>query len=67
MIYLYHILVVHKTGGANKALPLLHRRFSRCYHGSIRYTSRKLSTLTYPVTYLPAGVFPQYSALVVTR
>lgn len=32
-----------------------------------RQISRKLSTLTYPVTYFPAGVLPQYSLRVVIR
>ena len=32
-----------------------------------RQTSRKLSTLTYPVTYFPAGVLPQYALRVVIR
>ena len=56
-----------KTGGTNRLSPCCTTGFRLIIFLFCRHTSRKLSTLTYPVTNFPAGVLPQYSALVVTR
>ena len=64
MISKHHILIVHKkTGGANKVLPLLHRRFSTDHQSnanpiisSFPITSTCLNVLFI----LVAGVNKQY-------
>lgn len=67
----YHIFlrlsITKKTGSTAGDFLFCTAGFLLVIYFICRQISRKLSTLTYPVTYFPAGVLPQYSLRVVIR
>ncbi len=57
-----------KSRRCKEANPSKHRRFYYLLEKNVSSKDHlKLSTDTYPVTYFPAGVIPQFSAVVVMR
>ena len=57
-----------KSRRCKEANPSKHRRLYYLLEKNVSSKDHlKLSTDTYPVTYFPAGVLPQYSARVVMR